>query len=136
MTRDDNLAIKVNGITEIDETFLSIEEDYQSSRTGDMQTRLLYSYFVTHDLQTFDRSVYTFWGALGDVGGLYQVIAAVMASAAAWLNFQKPYNNLAEQLYKPADDPDTNLHADKQSMFKELLHFCLPKSCHNLKWIR
>ena len=61
-----------------------------------MQTRLLLSYFVSHELQTFDRSVYTFWGALGDVGGLYQVIAAVMASVAKWLNFQKPVNNIAE----------------------------------------
>jgi len=63
--------MKVNGITNVDETFLFIEEDYQSSRTTDMQTRLLYSYYVSHDLQKFDRSVFTFWGALGDVGGLY-----------------------------------------------------------------
>ena len=113
-----------------------IYEEYQSSRTGDMQTRLLLTYFVSHDLEAFDRSVYTFWGALGDVGGLYQVVATVMASVAACLNFHKPVNNIAEKLYKPAHDPDSSLNAKNQSMCKEFLQSCLPKRCRNLKCIR
>ena len=101
-----------------------------------MQTRLLLSYFINHDLEAFDRSVYTFWGALGDVGGLYQVVAAMMATLAASLNFHKPVNNIAEKLYKPAHDPDTSFKANRQSMCKEFLQSCLPKRCRNLKCIR
>lgn len=51
------------------------------------------------DLEKLNRSVYTFWNVLGDIGGLYGVFVSGCTTLISILTFQKSYNYLASQLY-------------------------------------
>jgi len=94
----------INGLTGKEETFISVEEGGTKTRTDSFYTRLQIEYYVSQDQRTFDRSVYTFWSVLGDIGGLSGILVSVVSTLLNVLNFNKPENHMASRLYKPTQD--------------------------------
>jgi len=61
--------------------------------------RLEFTYTMGLNANKVSRSVYTFWNVLGDIGGLYGVLAIACANIISILTYQKSKNYLASQLY-------------------------------------
>ena len=55
MNHDDNMAIRVIGLTEKEETYLNVLDIGASSIYSEFKTRLLLKYYVSHDLPRFER---------------------------------------------------------------------------------
>ena len=51
------------------------------------------------DVTKIERSVYTFFMLLGDIGGLSGILFSFGASLLAYINYEKPQNNLVEKLF-------------------------------------
>ena len=69
------------------------------SNTGPDIPNIQLMYFVERDVQKVQRSVYTFFDALGDTGGLNEILVTVSFTMLSVLNLNKAENNLAGRLY-------------------------------------
>ena len=97
---DDNLLISLSGVTEVEAEFISIQEGRPGTRTWNLYTRMIVDFSISRDIRHYDRSVFTFWEVLGEVGGLQGFLAPLFGFVLSILTFQKPDNFLAAELYK------------------------------------
>ena len=97
---DDNRFMSLSGITDEEQTFFSIEEIGTGLRTFKWETRLLLTFGISFDSVKIERSVYTLFMLLGDVGGLSSVLFSTAVYLLNILNYQKAENHLASNLYK------------------------------------
>ena len=72
---------------------------------------------MNKDVVKVERAVYNSFMLLGDVGGLYGILALLVGSILRYINFQKIENNLAERLF--SKEPE--LSAVRQFVVKEYL---------------
>ena len=69
------------------------------NETFSKDSRLEITYTMGLNANKVSRSVYTFWNVLGDIGGLYGVLALACANLISILTYHKSTNYLASQLY-------------------------------------
>ena len=62
---------------------------------------------ASKDVFMIERSVFTFFDLLGNVGGLYGILLSIAASLNNFFNFQKTENYLAQFLYTGKDSKDS-----------------------------
>ena len=56
--------------------------------------RLQLLYSLNKDVTKIERSVYTFFMLLGDIGGFSGLLFSFGASILTYINYEKPHNNL------------------------------------------
>ena len=91
--------MSLSGLTEKDEAFITIEAGNTWTKTDDFYTILQLEYYVLQDLKIYNRSAYTLFSVLCDVGGLSSILVTLAAGLMWLLTFQKFENKLVEQLY-------------------------------------
>lgn len=79
--------MSLSGLTEKDEAFITIEAGNTWTKTDDFYTILQLEYFVLSDLVTYNRSAYTLFSVLCDVGGLSGILVPLAASLMGLLTF-------------------------------------------------
>ena len=67
------------------------------------------------DVTRIERTVYNTFMLLGDIGGLYGLFFSFATTVLGFINYQKPFNQLAAKLFKP------NSHATKKRQINSLL---------------
>ena len=101
------------------------------------ETRLEIDIRVNRDKNIIRRSVYNTFALLGDVGGFYGLCVTIAATLLSMINFQKPENLLAKNLFSIHEENKvSDLQPGKQYAFKEYLQSCLPKFCLKSKCLR
>ena len=70
------------------------------------------------DAKKVTRSVYTYWNATSEIGGLYGVLISLSCTILSVLSFQMSVNHLADQLYIEVDSnvPDATMPQSKMVM--------------------
>ena len=99
---DDNLLIALEGVTDEDGYYIQAEPGQISSRivfSRDSSIKLQLYYSVDPDVILIDRTVYSTFMLLGDVGGLTGLLFTVSASLVSLLTYNKPENKLVEKLF-------------------------------------
>ena len=81
------MFMSINGLTEKEETFISITDGDIQTKTDDFYTILQLEYYVQTDLVMYHRSAYTLFGVLCDVGGLGGILYPMAASFMGFLTF-------------------------------------------------
>ena len=103
-------------------------------------TRLQITFTINPDVMVINRTVYSTFMLLGDVGGFSGLLYAVGASIVSLLTYNDPENRLVEKLFvvgqskKP--DQKLELNSSKQLALKEYLQDVLPKCCLGLGCFR
>ena len=87
-------------VTEQDESSFEIVElpDFYSYPI--YETRIAIAIQMNLDTQTISRSIYNTFNLLGDIGGFYGLLVSFASVILGILNFNKPDNNCAEDLFK------------------------------------
>ena len=75
LERDDNLFMSLSGITTKEESFFTVTESRDLSRTKEYCTRLKTIVTMSLNAKNVNRGVYTFWNVISDFGGLYGVLS-------------------------------------------------------------
>ena len=82
---------------------------------------------LSHDAQLFSRSALSMFDALGNTGGISQILVSVSYSILAIFNFNKIENLISSQLYSESEANNRRLKPSTQSSFKDFLaQCCLP----------
>lgn len=91
--------MSISGLSSTEETMFSTVEKKDLTRPYAQDSRLEFTYTMGLNANKVSRSVYTFWNVLGDIGGLYGVLALACANLISILTYHKSKNYLASQLY-------------------------------------
>ena len=127
LSYDNNLLMPVVGVTDNEVTFFSVNEESFQTRTPNRLCRLGIQFQMSIDQHVEDRSVFTFFDLLGNVGGFAGVLASIAAVINNFFNYQRGENQLVTQLYKTSSDDTDSLNTE-QSPTREYILGCLP-SC-------
>ena len=103
VVREDNLFIALEGITEEEGRFVQTElgevHDRLHFASATHNTRLQIYYTVDLDVILIDRTVYSTFMLLGDVGGFSGLLFTIGSSLVSVLTYNNPENRLIEKLY-------------------------------------
>lgn len=101
-------------------------EETRTFSNGDYADRVILQYRMSKDLIQIDRSVYTTFNLLGDVGGLYGLLVSIASALLRLINFGEAENNIASGLYSvEGSHPDPSGYSSSKSC----LRLCLPAYC-------
>ena len=93
-------------------------------------TRAQISINMNLDTQTNSRNVYNTFSLLGDIGGFYGLFVSFASVILGILNFNKPENYCAEDLFKFQNNKEkVELLSGKQFALKEYFQSILPLKC-------
>lgn len=92
--------MSLSGITTKEESFFTVTESRDLSRTKEYCTRLKTIVTMSLNAKNVNRGVYTFWNVISDVGGLYGVLSVAGTIIISIFGYKKAKNYLASQLYK------------------------------------
>ena len=106
---DDNYFMAISGVTDKNIDFFHVHEYATSTQTYEFRTLLMLDYHMNLDLISHSRSVFTFVGVLGEVGGLYGLLISVASTCLSYATFQRAENYLVSQLYHSKTE-DANLN--------------------------
>ena len=90
------------------------------------------------DLTEFNRTIYTGFDFLSDVGGLSGILMSFLAIIVGAWNFNSFENNMASNLFKfrrrgDKKDPGTPLKPSVMPNFFYFILNCIPQKCHCCK---
>ena len=92
--------MSIPDITDAEESLISIvRKSSEPVLSDDFFTRMIVEFEVSRDTIFVQRSAYTLWAVLGDVGGLNGVIFSVAATIASIFAYNKDENYLASKLF-------------------------------------
>ena len=98
----------ISGVTDKTSKFFEVREYETNTKTYEFRTLLMLEYHMNLDLISHSRSVLTFVGVLGEVGGLYGLLISVASTLLSYATFQRAENYLVSQLYHSKTE-DANL---------------------------
>ena len=97
---DDNIFMAVPGLTGEDASSFEIVEDmHDTSTLKGYYSRQEFLFTLSPNVILKERAVFTFFDALGNVGGLYGILFGIIGSINNLFSFQQAENYLAERLY-------------------------------------
>ena len=92
--------MSIPDITDAEESLISIvSKSSEPVLAEDFFTRMIVEFEVSRDAIFVQRSAYTLWAVLGDVGGLNGVIFSVAATIVSIFAYNKDENYLASKLF-------------------------------------
>ena len=83
---------------------------------------------MNKDLNLVKRSVFTFWHALGEIGGLFGVVYGSFFILIQFANYNKAEDFIATQLYAGQNSSNRDLDHNKLALW-ERYRSLLPKMC-------
>ena len=86
-------------MTEEEINYFTIEEGKQENDTQDFFHLSEIVVKLDQNEYKFERSIFTFWSLLGEIGGLSGALTSVFALIASIFTFNKPQNAIARHLY-------------------------------------
>ena len=96
---DINRYLSVPIFTEQEHTFFDTEKINESRTTQGTYLRIEVNYELSMDSDIVARSIFTYFDALGNTGGINSILTTIATILVAFVNQNSVENYLAEQLY-------------------------------------